>query len=142
MREQFILQNAIAEYFKQYLWKRLLKVAQSFEKKLPSHLAAFEGIDPNIVRTFTLFTTNLCLLTNPDKIGVDMTDEPSVFMTLVYPDKNAYLECFFDPGKTQPVQVNINIYENKKAVFAYSGDFMESLKSFLEHIPPVIDLSF
>lgn len=137
LHRQHLLKNAISDYLKQNLKKRALKVAQSFEKKLKNHLAAFEQIDLSSVRAAYAFSTFFCLLTNPDKIGVDLTDEPSVFITLVYPDgKNAYLEFFFEPGKTEPVQHNINIYENKKAVFAYSGGFLESLKAFLEIISP------
>lgn len=137
LQRQNILKNAISDYFKQHLEKRALKIAQSFEKKLKLHLAAFEEIDLRSVRATSAYATTLCLLTNPEKIGVDLTNEPSVFITLVYPDgKNAYLEFFFEAGKTEPVQHNIIIYEHKKVAFAYSAGFLESLKAFLVQIPP------
>ena len=144
LHQQHILKNAINDYFKQHLEKRALKITQSFEKKLKNHLAAFEGVDLNIVRAAAAFSSTFCLLTNPEKFGIDLTNEPSVFITLVYPGaKNAYLEFFFDPGKTEPVQHNINIYENKKAVFAYSGGFLESLQAFFKQIPPAsIEIMF
>jgi len=129
--------NIISDYLKQHLLKRSQKIAQSFEKKLGLHLSAFDGIDLNIVRAASAFATTYCLLTNPDKIGLDLTNEPSVFVTLVYPNgKNAYLEFFFEVEKKEPVQHNIIIYEHKKVVFAYSGGFLESLEEFLIQIPP------
>jgi hypothetical protein len=137
LQRQNILKNAISDYFKQNLEKRALKIAQSFEKKLKFHLAAFEETDLRSVRASAALSTIFCLLTNPEKIGLDLTDEPSVFITLVYPNgKNAYLEFFIEAAKTEPVQHNIIIYEHKKVVFAYSGGFLESLEEFLIQIPP------
>ena len=143
LRQQ-LMQNAIVNYFKQHLEKRSMKIAQSFERKLKNHLASFEGIDLRGVRAASALTTTFCLLTNPEKIGLDLTEEPSVFITLVYPGgKNAYLEFYFEPGVQKPVQHNINIYENKKAVFAFSGEFEESLNAFLQQIPPTpIEVEF
>ena len=136
LMRQHLLKNAISDYLSQHLEKRSMKIAQSFEKKLKNHFAAFEGIDLRGVRAASAFATTFSLLTNPDKIGVDLTDEASVFITLIYPcGKNAYLEFFFEPGKFEPVQHNVNIYENKKVVFAFSGKFEESLRAFFQQIP-------
>lgn len=144
LHQQNILKNAVSDYFKQHLEKRALKIAQLFENKLKYQLAVFEEIDLRSVRDSVAFSTFFCLLTNPEKIGVDLTDDPSVFITLVYPNgKNAYLEFFFEPGKNEPAQHNINIYENKKVVFAYSGGFLKSLQEFLKQIPPApLEITF
>lgn len=144
LRQQEPFEYAPSDYIQQNFEKRGLKIAQSFEKKLINNLSFFNQIDLRIVRATAIFATTLLIRTNPEKIGIDPTNEPSILFTLTYSgNKNAYLEFFFESESLEPVQTNIIIYENKKAIFAFGGKFKESIEAFFEQIPiPGVKIKF
>ena len=118
---------------KQHVSERLIRLGEIFWQKQPAHAAAFSGIEMDIVNAYSKCAAEFCLLTFPQKITVDLTDDASVFFTLRYNDQvNAYHELFFEPEAQEPVQHNVNISAHKNLVFAYSGKFDHSIQAFLD----------
>ncbi len=127
--------DVIIERLIKHLTERLTKVGEIFEQKLLAHVDDFKGIDLDMVRKATYFVAQFGLLTNPDRFTVDLTDDASVVLTLRYAgNKDAYLELYFEPGIQEPVQHIVLISENKENIFAYNGDFLQSLSAFMNEM--------
>jgi hypothetical protein len=130
--------DIVLERLHKYLSKRLIRLGEIFEQKLPAHLDDFIGIDLDVVRMATIFTAQFCLLTSPERFTVDFTEDASVALTLCYAEnRNAYLGLYFEPGVSEPIQHNVLIFKNKENVFAYSGGFQEGLSAFMQEMSPI-----
>ena len=141
LTKEEILKNAIINYYYNHIERRIRKLSHSAELKLKKQTDAFKAIDLNLVRYYTALTSSYCLLTQPNKIAIDVTSDPSVFFTLKYENKkNAYLEIFFDNENEGQIQLNANIYQDKELVFAYGGEYLNTFKAFLKQVPININI--
>lgn len=135
--EQFSFQEDISHYVSASISTRWIKLKEIFVEKLSTHQAAFEGIDLNTVREATGFVVRFCLATTPEKITVDFTDDASAVITVRYPNQiDAYLEMYYEPGASEPVQHVVLISQNKTNTFAYDGAFLPALEAFWKAITP------
>lgn len=68
------------------------------------------------------------LHTSPEKMSVELTVDATVFLSCIYSGMNAYVEAHFEPK--EETEVVVNVYEDKKSVFAFGGSLAESLQAF------------
>ncbi|HFA50124.1 MAG TPA: hypothetical protein ENJ95_14030 [Bacteroidetes bacterium] len=124
----------LGDYF-QVMEKRLGQLLGQLEQKLENRGDMLAGIEVKAVQRAFSFLASWVLLTGPQKLSVDITADCSVFLTVLYPGKNAYFELFFEAGKEEPVELVFNVYKNKKPVSAYGGKFADALAAFLNQTP-------
>ena len=66
-----------------------------FKKRWEQGQSAFSGISHKEVLKRSGALAVFLLLTNPEKVSVDVTPDGTVFFTAVYLEENAYIEAHF-----------------------------------------------
>ena len=110
------------------LQRQFDRLMNRLQDEWPAYRDNFVGVTFREVQEVASNLAATLLNTSPEKMSVELTVDATVFFTCMYPDMNAYIEAHFEPGE-EP-EVVINVYEDKKPVYAYGGTLVESLQAF------------
>ncbi len=102
-----------------------------FKKRWEQGQVAFAGISHKDVLKRSGALAVFVLLTNPEKVSVDVTPDATVFFTAVYEEENAYVEAHFAPN--EETEIVFNIYQNGVPVLAHGGEFDTAVNQYIQY---------
>ena len=102
-----------------------------FKKRWEQGQSAFSGISHKEVFKRSVSLAVFILLTNPEKISVDVTPDATVFFTALYAEENAYVEAHFAPD--EETEVVFNIYRKGVPVLAHGGEFDPAVNQYIQY---------
>ncbi len=139
VRQQHV--DVIMDHFQRQLKKHTDRIEKIFVQKFEAQKSVFKEINNVVVFKSAALVTVWAAATNPLNMNIDVTEDCSVIFTLTYSDgSDVYLELYFEPLATEPVQHNLNIYRNGNPVFSYAGDLRRTLGLFLSKFQPVVKI--
>ena len=139
VRQQHV--DVIMDHFQRQVKKHTDRVEKIFVQKFEAQKSVFKEISNAVVFKSAAFVSAWAAATNPLKMNIDVTEDCSIIFTLTYPDgSDVYLELYFEPSATKPVQHNLNIYKNGNPVFSYAGEFLQTLGQFFSKFQPIVKI--
>ena len=124
-----IIINHLQKELNEFIVKRAEGMIMVLEEKLKELDKEIWGnIKEEYIKNVTVIYGVVNLFTDPEKVSLNLTNEPSICFTSIYPNKRVYFEVFFEEDNS--LDVSLTIIENGTPPFSFGGDWWKSLLTF------------
>jgi hypothetical protein len=107
--------------------KQFIKLEQSFKQQLSNNHQFFEGQKDYVLIEKMKISADALLACQPDKISLQVTDEGSIYYTILKNDVALYFEHYLIDEFDGNDEAIATVYKGEKVLFNYGGTLAETI---------------
>jgi hypothetical protein len=107
--------------------KQFIKLEQSFKQQLENHPEFFEGQKHYLLIEKMKISADALLTCQPDKISLQVTDEGSIYYTILKNDITIYFQHYLIDEFDGNDEAIVTIYKGEKNLLNYGGSLPETI---------------
>jgi hypothetical protein len=107
--------------------KQFIRLEQSFLDQLKKYGHFFEGHSEYLLQEKMKLSADILLNCNPDKISLQVTDEGSIFYTLIKDDITIYFQHYIVDEFDGSDEAIVTVYKGPQLLFNHAGSLTETI---------------